>query len=148
MTTQPSDWAVARAFWEVVMNGTGGLQGPYLIGRIELRASELDASRDVLSLEHIIGSMRNFADVADDCPMTENNAPAAIRAWADMLDATPRAAEAGDTERLDWLVSQIRLTDLFNITYPHNPTTTEGFRPAIDAAMGSLGAGATTQEQA
>lgn len=91
MTTQPSDWAVARAYWEVVMNGTGGLQGPYLIGRIELRARELDASG---------GGPKPIAEVmghrdGGSVLWTDQRVPIGTK-----LYATPRAAEAGDLSKL------------------------------------------------
>lgn len=51
------------------------------------RARELDASGGASPLSDIIASMRNFADVADKCELTEGNAQVAIRAWASQLES-------------------------------------------------------------
>ena len=39
------------------------------------------------AVREVIGSMRNFADVADKCELTEGNAQVAIRAWATQLES-------------------------------------------------------------
>lgn len=38
------------------------------------------------AVREVIGSMRNFADVADKCELTEGNAQVAIRAWVTQLE--------------------------------------------------------------
>ncbi|MEN5117461.1 hypothetical protein ABE488_09030 [Luteimonas sp. TWI662] len=43
--------------------------------------------------EGIVGEMRNFADVADQCQLTEGNACVVIRAWADRLAAAKLASQ-------------------------------------------------------
>lgn len=58
-------------------------------------------------LFEIAGSMRNFADVADRCTVTEVvNGPPSIRTWAEMLDEIrgELAALAGGGEAVAWLV--------------------------------------------
>lgn len=52
--------------------------------------------------------------------------------------ATPRAAEAGDTERLDWIMRNVRGSELRRIGVHTNGGEA---RAAIDAAMGAVGAG-------
>jgi len=44
----------------------------------------------------LVAEMRNFADVADSCPITEGNAGAVIRGWADRLATNPSAAPGID----------------------------------------------------
>lgn len=45
----------------------------------------MDKAR-IEALALLVGSMRNFADVADSCVITQiANAPVAIRVWADLL---------------------------------------------------------------
>lgn len=68
-----------------------------------------------------------------DCPVnpsvTGYTRAEAITTW----NTRHGAGDAEDSARLDWLISQIRLMDLFNITYPHNPGIGDA-RAAIDAA--------------
>jgi hypothetical protein len=40
-----------------------------------------------VSVPMILWAMRNWADVADRCAVTEGHAPSCIRAWADQLEA-------------------------------------------------------------
>jgi hypothetical protein len=105
MTTQPSDWAVARAYWEVVMNGTDGLQGPYLIGRIELRARELDASGGGPSASVCLVTDRRLPHFAAAEIQLFNGYEPKI---GDKLYATPRAADAGDLSALRELSAKWR----------------------------------------
>ena len=108
MTTQPSDWAVARAYWEVVMNGTGGLQGPYLIGRIELRARELDASgggQTTIDLRRFRPAVEEWREGVEwltwaNCGESAIEAQRQVDeadALLAIIDTTPRAAEAATT---------------------------------------------------
>lgn len=49
--------------------------------------------------EQIIAEMHNFADVADRCQLTEGNAPAAIRAWAEQIATLQSERDALAEER-------------------------------------------------
>lgn len=48
----------------------------------------------------IVAAMRNFADVADRCQITEANAGSVIRTWADQLEASTPAAPGIDLRSL------------------------------------------------
>lgn len=51
------------------------------------------ASGEVVGdIAQMIVEMRNFADVADHCQLTEGNAGVSIRCWADRLSAAPKQA--------------------------------------------------------
>lgn len=62
-------------------------------------ASEQPASPVAGVPEGIVGEMRNFAEVADRCQITEGNASAVIRAWADRLAAAPQPAAEREVSR-------------------------------------------------
>lgn len=144
MTTQPSDWAVARAFDEAC--DTVNLDKKALcdlLNRIELRARELDASG---------GGMEPLAWIHED-ELPEGYPYDAMFPYS-KVDIVrmfpvygPRAAEAGDTELLDWFSGGIdrhlyqcptgewcAQDDVILACYGDTP------REAILAAIGAVGA--------
>lgn len=104
------------------------------------------------SIADVIASMRNFADVADE--VTVNNAPTAIRAWANLLEAqAPAAGDALDAARYRWLRAEHGVINpLAHVTWKQNgdrncgewvnTASPDSLDRAIDAAMtGGLAGG-------
>jgi hypothetical protein len=79
-------------------------------GRILQRALD-HAQPEARGVEGMVAEMRNFADVADRCQLTEGNAPAAIRVWADQLErATPNPVRAEQPEG-KWKLVPVEVTE-------------------------------------
>lgn len=106
-TPRPSDRAVAQAFYEVP---TSMLWNEFtanaFVARVKARAVEIDSETkdfttlgELCSLPSIVMQMRNFADVADGCTITEVvNSITAIRAWANMIEQIDAAAPTNPPE--------------------------------------------------
>jgi hypothetical protein len=158
MTTQPSDWAVAQAWRELTASkmSSEGLEEVVGVGvaYLEKRARELDASGgEYRTHDRIEFALR---DAGFD-PATA----AAMTAACERVLATPRAAEAGDGDLLDWLCTGERkmiqdtidsgwfrvYQDVADADAEHAEwrALTDDFYPthreAIRAAMGAVGAG-------
>lgn len=131
MTTQPSDWAVEL------------LPCPFCGGRAHLERTGHVACETGWPCAHT-------AYFNNGTPAEQN--AAAIAAWnrrapvARELDASGTTNSAqissslvvGDTERLDWIMRHVRGSELRRIGVHTNGGEA---RPAIDAAMGAVGAG-------
>lgn len=96
MTTQPSDWAVARAFREIRQRYPEEGVADRVLSQVETLARELDASgggpKPIAWMDNhgeVIG-----ADVLEAYRQAHGDGPASC--YRIPLYATPRAAEAGD----------------------------------------------------
>lgn len=101
---KPTDRAIAHAFREVPTSVVWNeFTAADFVVKVAERAKEIDAATpdystlgDLCSLRGIVAQMRNFADVADHCTITEVvNAIPSIRTWADMIEQKIAAAPAG-----------------------------------------------------
>lgn len=143
-TDRPSDWAVAQAWRELTASKmtSEGLEDVVGVGvaYLEKRARELDASSEEAPDAAVKAFWNTLGETGDY--------DSAIKA---SVDATPRAAEAGDKdgERYRWLRAEHGVINpLAHVTWKQNGDRTCGewvntaspasLDAAIDAAMGAV----------
>lgn len=87
------DQVMLPAGWYAFVHDCAQMRGMEVNGnRLSMKAADLLAAATTPqpsadAVRKVIGSMRNFADVADKCELTEGNAQVAIRAWASQLES-------------------------------------------------------------